>query len=57
MKKQETKDYRIAVTPASAIDFKSEEIKRSFEKVKEKKKELATLYKIDQQTLNIRISI
>lgn len=57
MEKQENNNKKIIVTPASAIDFKSDEVKKSFQKIKEKKKELAELYKIDEKKLTIRISI
>jgi len=53
----DTTTTKIVIKPASSINFKSEEIKKSFEKVKEKKKELADLYKIDRSKLNICISV
>jgi hypothetical protein len=57
MEKKAEPTKKIIINPASSINFKSEEIKKSFEKVKEKKKELAGLSRIDRNKLNICISV
>ena len=52
-----TNDNKIIVTPASQVKFRNEATKKKIEKVTEKKKEWADLYKIDGNKLNIKISI
>ena len=54
---EKAKEKKIIITPASAIDFKSEKIKTSFEKIMEKKKAISTLSKIDRSKLSICISV
>jgi hypothetical protein len=54
---EKTKEKDAVFVSAAAINFNSKEVKKAFEKNKEKKKEVAQLAKIDRSKLNVCISV
>lgn len=54
---KKNKFFKNVFGTTAQVNFNSREIQKAFEKVKEKKKELTQLAKIDKNKLNICISV